>query len=83
MILTSDDSIVASFETYALFEKASGSKLNQSKSKGALVDGVVALFLQLLWIGPPPKSKSLVFSSVLVTSMRQIGDRVLMRWTMF
>lgn len=34
LILTSDDAIKASFETYSLFEKASGSKLNQSKSKG-------------------------------------------------
>ena len=34
LVLTSDDSILASFETYSLFEKASGSKLNQSKSKG-------------------------------------------------
>ena len=34
LILTSDDAIVAVFETYALFEQASGSKLNQSKSKG-------------------------------------------------
>lgn len=34
LICTSDDSIKAVFETYALFEKASGAKLNQSKSKG-------------------------------------------------
>ena len=34
LILTSDDAIKASFEVYSLFEKASGSKLNQSKSKG-------------------------------------------------
>ena len=34
LTLTSDDAIKASFETYSLFEKASGSKLNQSKSKG-------------------------------------------------
>lgn len=34
LILTSDDSILAIFETYTLFEKASGVKLNQSTSKG-------------------------------------------------
>ena len=34
LIVCSDDSIVASFETYACFEKGSGAKLNQSKSKG-------------------------------------------------
>ena len=34
LILNSDDSIKAVFETYALFEKASGAKLNQAKSKG-------------------------------------------------
>ena len=48
LILCSDDSIVAALETYDLFEKGSGAKLNQSKSKG-------------LWLGswsgrsdPPP-----------------------------
>ena len=34
LILTSDDAIKAVFESYAKFEKASGSKLNLSKSKG-------------------------------------------------
>ena len=32
--MSSDDSIKAAFETYDLFEKASGSKLNRGKSKG-------------------------------------------------
>ena len=39
LILTLDDAIVAAFETYALFEQASGSKLNQSKSKGLWLGG--------------------------------------------
>ena len=39
LILKSDDAIVAAFETYALFEQASGSKLNQSKSKGLWLGG--------------------------------------------
>ena len=34
LVVCSDDSIRACFETYALFEKGSGAKLNQSKSKG-------------------------------------------------
>ena len=34
LILSSDDAIKAVFESYALFEKASGARLNQSKSKG-------------------------------------------------
>ena len=34
IIVTSDDSIRAVFETFALFERGSGAKLNQSKSKG-------------------------------------------------
>ena len=34
LILSSDDTIRATFETYDLYEKASGSKLNRSKSKG-------------------------------------------------
>ena len=39
LILTSDDSILAVFETYALFEKASGTRLNQSKFKGLWLGG--------------------------------------------
>ena len=39
LILTSDDAIVAAFKTYALFEQALGSKLNQSKSKGLWLGG--------------------------------------------
>ena len=34
LVVTTDDSINASFETYSLFEKGSGAKLNLSKSKG-------------------------------------------------
>jgi len=34
LILSSDDSIKGAFETYDLYEKASGSKLNRGKSKG-------------------------------------------------
>ena len=34
LIVTSDSSIEAVFESYSLFEKGSGSKLNLSKSKG-------------------------------------------------
>ena len=34
IIVTSDDSIRAVFETFSLFEQGSGAKLNQSKSKG-------------------------------------------------
>ena len=34
LILSRDDSIKAVFDNYSLFEKASGSRLNQSKSKG-------------------------------------------------
>ena len=34
LIVTSDDAIQASFETYSIYEKGSGSKLNLSKSKG-------------------------------------------------
>lgn len=34
LVVTTDDSIKATFETYSVFEKGSGAKLNQSKSKG-------------------------------------------------
>ena len=34
LIVTSDDAIKASFETYSIYEKGSGCKLNLSKSKG-------------------------------------------------
>ena len=39
LILLSDRAINASFEVYSLFEKASGSRLNQSKSKGLWLGG--------------------------------------------
>ena len=39
LILQSDGAIKASFEVYSLFEKASDSKLNQSKSKGLWLGG--------------------------------------------
>ena len=39
LIVSSDDAIKAVFETYALFERASGSKLNQAKSKGLWLGG--------------------------------------------
>ena len=35
----SDDAIKTSFEVYSMFEKASGSKLNQSKSRGLWLRG--------------------------------------------
>ena len=34
IIVTSDDAIKATFDTYSIFERGSGSKLNLSKSKG-------------------------------------------------
>ena len=34
LVVTTDDSIKATFDTYSLFESGSGAKLNQSKSKG-------------------------------------------------
>ena len=39
LILSANDSILAVFDTCALFEKASGAKLNQSKSKGPWLGG--------------------------------------------
>ena len=39
LILISDNAIKAVFESYAMFEKASGSPLNQSKSKGLWLGG--------------------------------------------
>ena len=39
LTLSSDDAIKASLETYDLYERASGSKLNRSKSKGLWLGG--------------------------------------------
>ena len=39
LIVSSDDAIKAVFEIYALFERASGSRLNQAKSKGLWLGG--------------------------------------------
>ena len=43
VIVTTDDAIVACFESYAVFKKGSGAKLNQYKSKGLWFG---------LWLGP-------------------------------
>ena len=60
LVVASDDSIKATFDTYSLFEKGSGAKLNQSKSKGLwLGSWVVEPILLLLWIGPPLSSRFL------------------------
>ena len=55
LILLSDDPIRASFEVYSLFEKASGSKLNQSKSKGLWLSG---------WSGRTDPPVALTWSAV-------------------
>ena len=84
LIVCSDDSIVASFETYARFEKGSGAKLNQSKSKG-------------LWLGSwsgrlvPPvaltghrlRSRCLVYLLVPVILRSTTGLPGLLRWRTF
>ena len=41
LVVTSDDSFTATFDTYSLFEKGSGAKLNQSKSKGLWLGSLV------------------------------------------
>ena len=60
LILWSDDSIVATFEVYSLFEKASGSKLNQSKSKGLWLGG---------WSGRIDPPVALDWSSVKIKAL--------------
>ena len=65
LIVSSDDAIKAVFETYALFERASGSNLNQAKSKGLwLGAGVVVLTLQSHSSGLLRKSRFWVFIGV-------------------
>ena len=82
LILTSDDAIIAVFETYALFEQASGSKLNQSKGSG-WVAGVVVWTLRSLWTGRPLSSRSFVSSSVWVIWRLKIGAPGLMLWNVY
>ena len=60
LILLSDDAIKASFEVYSLFEKASGSKLNQSKSKGLWLGG---------WSGRTDPPVALDWSSVKIKTL--------------
>ena len=60
LILWSDDSIVATFEVYSLFEKASGCKLNQSKSKGLWLGG---------WSGRADPPVALDWSSVKIKAL--------------
>ena len=54
IIVTSDDSIHAVFETFSLFERGSGAKLNQSKSKGLWLGS---------WHGRPAPPVALDWSS--------------------
>ena len=54
LIVSCHDAIKAVFETYALFERASGSKLNQAKSKGLWLGG---------WCGRTDPSVALEWSS--------------------
>ena len=60
LILQSDGAIKASFEVYSLFEKASGSKLNQSKSKGLWLGG---------WSGRTDPQVALDWSSVKIKAL--------------
>ena len=60
LIFLSDDAINASFEVYSLFEKASGSKLNQSKSKGLWLGG---------WSGRTDPPVALDWSSVKIKTL--------------
>ena len=60
LILLSDGAIRASFEVYSLFEKASGSKLNQSKSKGLWLGG---------WSGRADPPVALDWSSVKIKAL--------------
>ena len=60
LILSSDDAIIASFEVYSLFEKASGSKLNQSKSKGLWLGG---------WSGRADPPVALDWSSIKIKAL--------------
>ena len=55
LVLSSDDSIKAAFEAFALFENASGFKLNLAKSKGLWLGGWSGRSDPLsYWIGLPP-----------------------------
>ena len=74
LILQSDDSIKASFEVDSLFEKASGSKLHQSKSKGLWLGG---------WSGCTDPPVALVWSSVKIKAVGMfvgVGDLEVDNW---
>lgn len=53
LIVTTDDSIKATFDTYSLFEKGSGARLNQSKCKGLWLGS---------WVGRTDPPIALVWS---------------------
>ena len=81
LVVTSDQAIKAFFDTYSLFEKGSGSRLNLGKSKG-------------LWLGSwrdrrdPPvicnghriRSKSWAFSSARLPHMKTTGGLASRLW---
>jgi len=60
LILTTDESIKATFEVYSLYEQASGSKLNKSKSKGLWLGG---------WSGRLDPPVALDWSSVKIKAL--------------
>ena len=83
LIVSSDDAIKAVFETYALFERASGSKLNKAKSKGLWGAGVIAPTLQSPSSGLLVKLRFWGFLLVLEIWMLITGILILKWWTMF
>ena len=92
LILSTDDSNKAVFDIYSLFEKASGSRLNQSKSKGVWlgswvgrVDPPVALdwspsklkFLGFMWAWPTSRRTTGVLEFVLLKKLCSLGGNVI------
>ena len=84
LIVTSDDAIQASFETYSIYEKGSGSKLNLSKSKGLWLGSWNGRRdPPLISTGPHPRSRSSGFLLGWEILTRRVGDLASLRWRMF
>ena len=67
LILSSDDSIKAALETYDLYERASGSKLNRDKSKGLWLGS---------WRGQTDPPVDLAWSSFVVSCLFGVRFRL-------
>lgn len=86
LVVTSDQSLIEVFRSYAVFERGSGSKLNLGKSKGLWLgswNGRTDAPVNLSWTSDKLKVLGGVIGLVLGMWRRTIGVPELLLWRMF